>query len=199
MAATDAGAGRDEPGLGGPGLGGPDAPWRFVLAVYAISGVAPACLSLQDRRGADVCLLLHALWLGAVAGRRLDGDALDRLRSLAGPWQAGIVAPLRAVRRRLKSGPPPAPDARTAELRAKLQALEIEAERMEFDALMATFPIAGGEAGVVPEATRLEAASTNLTVVCPPSGPEDEALLDLLARAGIEAASRQARGSRCTS
>ena len=37
--------------------------WDFSVELYARPGVAAACLALQDRAGADVCLLLAALWL----------------------------------------------------------------------------------------------------------------------------------------
>jgi uncharacterized protein (TIGR02444 family) len=167
--------------------GGADAEahWRFILAVYAAPGVAAACLSLQDRRGVDVCLLLHALWLGAACAYRLDEAGLARLRAAAGPWQAEIVVPLRAVRRRLKAGPPPAPDARTDAIRAKLQALEIEAERTELEVLLAALPVHPLPPGA--ESKRFEAAFANLETVCPPASPEDKEALDLLAGAGIAA------------
>lgn len=168
--------------------GGADAEahWRFILTVYAVPGAPAACLSLQDRRGADVCLLLHALWLGAACAYRPDEAGLARLRAAAGPWQAEIVAPLRVVRRRLKAGPPPAPDTRTEALRARLQALEIEAERTELEVLLSALPAPPLPPGT-DEAGRLAAALANLEAVCPPSTPEDRAALDFLARAGVAA------------
>jgi len=41
------------------------------------------------------------------------------------------VRPLRSVRRRLKSGPPPAPNAISEALRARVESVELEAERIE--------------------------------------------------------------------
>lgn len=75
--------------------------WRFSLDRYARPGVAEACLELQDRAGADVNLLMLALWLGSL-GRRLNPAEGARLAGLAADWQEPIIAPLRAVRRRLK-------------------------------------------------------------------------------------------------
>jgi hypothetical protein len=46
-------------------------------------------------------------------------------------WQDEIVRPLRAIRRRLKSGPLPAPSAARDELRTRIQAAELECERIE--------------------------------------------------------------------
>lgn len=178
---------------GGGGGDGTDAGahWRFVLTVYQAPGASAACLALQDRHGADVCLLLHALWLGAACAYRLDGAGLARLRAAVEPWQAEIVVPLRTVRRRLKTGPPPAPDARTGELRARLQALEIDAERVGLETLLAALPLPshappdGADGG-----RRLEAAMANLALACPPSSPEDEAALALLAKAGVTVAGK---------
>ena len=36
--------------------------WSFSTEFYGRTGVAPACLVLQDRFGCDVNLLLFALW-----------------------------------------------------------------------------------------------------------------------------------------
>jgi hypothetical protein len=46
-------------------------------------------------------------------------------------WRDEIVRPLRAIRRRLKAGPPPAPNEVTDELRARIKASELESERVE--------------------------------------------------------------------
>ena len=75
--------------------------WRFSLDFYARPGVAPACLALQDRHGADVNLVLFALWLG-MRGHRLDAAAGARSARLARRWQSPFVQPLRRVRRGLK-------------------------------------------------------------------------------------------------
>lgn len=156
--------------------------WRFVLDVYGRDGVPQACLGLQDRRGQDVCLLLFALWAGAARGRRLDGADLERLRAAAAPWHHEVVRGLRAVRKRLKSGPAPAPSPATEALRARVQAAEIEAERIELAALAAALPAERLSEGP-PGQADAGAARANLRLVCPPGGAEDEAALDLLVRA----------------
>ena len=70
--------------------------WNFALACYARPGVEALCLRLQAG-GADVCLLLCALWLER---RRVacDGQRLDQLRAIAEPWQRQVVQPLRELR-----------------------------------------------------------------------------------------------------
>ncbi|WP_029008834.1 TIGR02444 family protein [Azospirillum halopraeferens] len=113
--------------------------WAFSLDFYGRPGVAGACLALQDRCGADVNLVLFALWAGGVCGAALDAGDLQRLRAAVGPWQAGVVGPLRAVRRHLKH------DAAAAALREKVKALELEAERVEQDRLLAASGLRPGQ------------------------------------------------------
>ncbi|GAB4140432.1 MAG: hypothetical protein Tsb0016_07610 [Sphingomonadales bacterium] len=75
--------------------------WPFALKVYGKPDVAPACLLLQDRFGADVNILLYACWM-AGRGRRLTVDDMARARSLCADWHSQIIAPARVLRRRLK-------------------------------------------------------------------------------------------------
>jgi uncharacterized protein (TIGR02444 family) len=107
-----------------------DAFWRFSLARYAAPGVAAACLELQDRQGADVNLLLLALWL-AECGHRLDGEAGTHLAEVAAYWQKPIVAPLRSARRHLKERLPGPQAEEIAEWRGKIAAAELAMERLE--------------------------------------------------------------------
>ncbi|WP_207476816.1 TIGR02444 family protein [Arenibaculum pallidiluteum] len=152
--------------------------WRHVLELYARPGVAAACLELQDRRGMDVCLLLYAQWAGMACGHRLSEAEAAALRTAVAPWHGEIVRALRAVRKRLKTGPAPAPDASTAALRARVQAVEIDAERIELAALATALPLAPAP---VPKAVGMAAALANLSLLCPPEGPEDERALAVLA------------------
>jgi uncharacterized protein (TIGR02444 family) len=75
--------------------------WDYALRLYGEPGVEAACLTLQDRAGVDVNLLLFATWLGAT-GRRLEPSVLTRARQSAEDWQSRVVQPLRVVRRELK-------------------------------------------------------------------------------------------------
>lgn len=75
-------------------------------------------------------LLLWCLWAGAhfhEPGDLLVRKAVDRTRR----WSSEVTAPLRAVRRALKSAPPEAPDAASAMLRENVKAAELDAERIE--------------------------------------------------------------------
>lgn len=74
--------------------------WDFSLAFYGRPGVAPACLALQDRFGADVNLLLLGFWR---AHRGFPGWAegeIARAEAAAGPVNA-VLRPLRRARRAL--------------------------------------------------------------------------------------------------
>jgi uncharacterized protein (TIGR02444 family) len=107
--------------------------WGFSLAVYGAQGVEPECLSLQDRYGLDINLLLLCAYLGAMRGVTLSAADIAAVRAEVASWHADIVRPLRAARRRLKTIE--LPDARIAEaaaqLRSRVKAAELETEYIE--------------------------------------------------------------------
>src|SRR5712671_2951887 len=100
--------------------------WRFSLGFYRRSGVADACITLQERSGVDVNLLLYLLWQ-ASQGRAFAAEEVAALEEVIGPWRAATVIPLRMVRRALKE--PPGLVARPAAevFRNKIKAVELEA------------------------------------------------------------------------
>jgi len=111
--------------------------WKFSLAVYGAPGVAAACLDLQERRGADVNLVLYAAFAGISGRGRIGAEELAACRAALAPWAREVVGRLRQVRRALKPGAgvdfgadwaglgEPA-----AALRRQVAALEIEAEKL---------------------------------------------------------------------
>jgi len=113
--------------------------WRFSLRLYRQPGVADACIALQDECGVDVNVLLFFLWLAA------DKKLIPALNARAvceqaALWHDDVVAPLRAVRRKLKAGSTLI-EANTAELfRTRIKAVELEAERLQQEALFAMTP-----------------------------------------------------------
>ena len=128
--------------------------WAFSWALYPKRGVADACLTLQEREGLDVNILLFCCWAGA-CGRRLHVTELRTLVATVADWQARVIAPLRAVRVWLKaesaSGAPSGalPDVavpagtlpEVADLRAAIKDQELAAERVEQDMLHAALPL----------------------------------------------------------
>ncbi len=104
--------------------------WRFSVERYAAPGVAEACLALQDSAGADVNLILLALWLGS-RGHRLSAADGERLAALAADWQGPVVTPLRSVRRCLKDRRGLPWDEAVTELRTGLASIELALEQVE--------------------------------------------------------------------
>ncbi|MGH7015147.1 MAG: TIGR02444 family protein [Stellaceae bacterium] len=132
--------------------------WKFSLAFYALPGVAPACLVLQNRRGLGVNLALYCCWLGISGRGRIDAAQLDAADELIAPWRRDVIEPLRAALRGLKSFAATDPDANA--LHERVKALELESERICQRRLAALAPPAG-----VRDATgRLEDASANLAI-----------------------------------
>ena len=99
--------------------------WAFAAGVYADSEVETACLVLQDDHRADVVLVLFLVWLG-LGGRQVSAKAMETYLSLSGHWQEAAVAPLRQIRRRLKTQGGPA-----GETYRSVKKIELEAERAE--------------------------------------------------------------------
>lgn len=110
--------------------------WSFALRLYAKAGVSEACLVLQDRMGVDVNVLLFALFAAMDRCVALDERDLQAIDDQVASWRDEVVLPLRSIRRRLKSGPEPAPDVATEALRDKVKRSEIAAEQIE-QAIMA--------------------------------------------------------------
>ena len=121
-------------------MGGPINVKAFALALYGCDGVPAACLHLQSRHSLDVPVVLFAAYVGAVRRQTLTPSDVDAARARVDAWHREIVLPLRALRQRLKTGPAPAPDDTTAQLRSGVQRLEIEAELIELDELDALIP-----------------------------------------------------------
>ena len=99
--------------------------WSFALSTYARPGVEAACLRLQEQ-GADVCLLLCAVWLQQ-RGIACTAARMAQLKDCAEPWQREVVQPLRQLRTQWRDAS--AQDEALAALRVKVKALELEAER----------------------------------------------------------------------
>ena len=110
--------------------------WRFSLGFYRRPGVAEACIALQEESGVDVNLLLFLLW-HAAQKRQLAVAEIAALEQKIGAWREAAVIPLRAIRRALKT-PPALVDAGTAEaFRNRIKAVELEAERLQQEAMYA--------------------------------------------------------------
>jgi uncharacterized protein (TIGR02444 family) len=142
--------------------------WRFSLQFYRLPKVADACIALQEEADVDVNLLLFLLWQ-ARQRRRLSVADVTALEAKIAAWRDLTVIPLRSVRRGLKS-PPALVEAATAEaFRIRIKAVELEAERLQQEAMFALAP-AGAEASDPAEAARANVAAYEqmLSVRFPP-------------------------------
>jgi uncharacterized protein (TIGR02444 family) len=151
--------------------------WRFSVKFYAVPGVAPACIELQDQAKVDVNVLFFLLW-NATEKRALSAVDVAEVERSIGAWRDMTVVPIRNVRRALKS-PPPVMAADTAEgFRTRIKAVELEAERLQQEALYAMTQ--SGRLGQ-PVASAVEAARISVSayqgVIGPfPPGPLDAVL-----------------------
>lgn len=110
--------------------------WDFSLTLYPQPGVAEACLTLQNRYGFDVNLLLYRLWL-AQGGSCLSVEQQRQAETLCAEWNASVVHPLRALRTAMKEWPQSgtlAPFSQREDfeaLRSGIKKAELEAERRQ--------------------------------------------------------------------
>lgn len=126
--------------------------WHYAATVYQRPGLKSALLDLQDRHGIDVVMLLTCAFL-AERGCRLESAAIAELIQAGEPVREGFVSPLRALRRRCAEFAP------STVLYSELKNVELQAERMQIDALAGCFgPWLGGGAATSVEAASVEAA-----------------------------------------
>jgi len=144
--------------------------WRFSLAFYALPRVAPALLALQDRDGLDVNLMLFALWLGISGRHPLDSGALAAADLAIGTIRAGVVEPLRSLRRNLKHQA----DEGIQRLRESIKALELEGEKLVQSRLA---NLAGPAFSGIPREDRLAVAVANLTLYLGPQRTRSAAVM----------------------
>jgi uncharacterized protein (TIGR02444 family) len=110
--------------------------WRFSLKFYGQSGVSDACIALQDGCGIDVNLLLFLFWL-ASERQALSPDEVKKLDATIKSWRELTIIPIRDIRRKLKGAKTFVDPAKQEALRDKIKAVELEAEKLQQEALYA--------------------------------------------------------------
>lgn len=113
--------------------------WLFAVDLYQRPGVSKACLLLQDLLGADISLLLFVLFVAEKYRTMLDPSELESLDNVIAAWRCEVIWPLRSIRRRMKTGPDPAPCSTTAGLLEQIKEAEIHAEQIELAVLAQWF------------------------------------------------------------
>ena len=114
-------------------MGNTDSLWSFSVTIYRQPGVSHACLSLQDRLGLDVNVLLFCCWFGCTRGP-LDGQTFNDALGFSRPWAEEVVHPLRAARTWMKANNCTQPVSQKL-LREKIKTVELEAEHLQQDFL----------------------------------------------------------------
>jgi len=133
--------------------------WAFSLRVYRRPGVAPACLRLQDEYDVDVNLLLYCCWRGSVDGAAMSQSDIVAAMHRVEAWRESVVRPLRAVRRRLKSGFDGFDRAGSDAVRSEVKRIELDAEQLQQAALFESSPNVASSA---PSRTAAGAARQNV-------------------------------------
>jgi uncharacterized protein (TIGR02444 family) len=131
--------------------------WRFSLQFYRLPKVADACIALQEEAGVDVNLLLFLLWQ-ARQRRQLSTADVAALEAQIAPWRDATVIPLRSVRRSLKSSVSLVEVATAEAFRNRIKAVELEAERLQQEAMFALAPV-GAEGSDPDDAARANVAA----------------------------------------
>jgi uncharacterized protein (TIGR02444 family) len=110
--------------------------WRFSLKFYSHAGVSDACIALQDGCGVDVNLLLFLFWL-ASERQALSADEVKKLDATIKSWRELTIIPIRDTRRKLKGAKTFVEPTKQEALRDKVKAVELEAEKLQQEALYA--------------------------------------------------------------
>ena len=132
--------------------------WRFSLELYRAPGFSDACIRPQDEIGVDVNIVFFLLW-NASLKKQFSADDVRATDRAVAAWRDTAVIPIRNIRRALKDAPI-LPDPGVVEgYRTKIKAIELEAERLEHEALSDFFQEA---APGTPAASATEAARANI-------------------------------------
>ena len=141
--------------------------WQFSIKFYALPGVAPACIELQDQAKVDVNVLFFLLW-NATQGRTYKRADVAEVERLIGAWRDMAVVPLRNVRRALKTPPAVMPPEAAEGFRTRIKAVELEAERLQQEAL---YELAQSSRLGQPAASPAKAAQTSVDAYQAVIGP----------------------------
>ena len=121
--------------------------WHYSLDLYAKPGVSSALIGLQNRRGADVNLLLLCCFAATSGCGRLSGEELRRLDAAIKTWRDEVTRPLRKVRERIKGTTELWGLDGAADVRGQVLGAEIESERVCQGILQRLAPAPGHTAG----------------------------------------------------
>lgn len=159
----------------------------YVSTLYARPEAGAACLLLQDRCGADVLLMITACYAATTLETPLSSGDIAALSALVAPWRRETVAPLRRVRRHLKSGWPDVDAEARLALRRDLAQLEQRAEWIQATMIADWLAARPQPADPLP-------LSEALRHLAPAEGPEAEEARETLERAALDVAAATRAG-----
>jgi len=107
----------------------PGAFWEFSLAFYSRERVSAACLSLQNRHGADVNILLFSCWL-ATQGLKVEAPGLHAAIAAVEAWRRDVLEPLRGSRRAVADQFPELAKSDRQSIKHSMLSVELECERI---------------------------------------------------------------------
>jgi len=136
----------------------PGAFWEFSLAFYSRERVSAACLSLQNRHGADVNILLLCCWL-ATLGQKVDSAGLHAAIAAVESWRRDVLEPLRSARRAVSDQFPEIAKTDRQSIRHSVLSVELECERIAQEKIAQA---ANGQVNTEEGATPLQIASAAL-------------------------------------
>jgi len=161
---------------------GESAFWQFSLRFYRRREVPALCLQLQDECGIDVNVLFFILFL-ATNGRRVAADEMRRIDDSVSDWRRQVVQRLRAIRRGLKAGIAPVEGEAAEALRSAIKRDELQAERLQQEALEREFPLGAiGQAAMPRDAAAANVAAYGAII----GGWDEKAANALLAALAAE-------------
>lgn len=108
--------------------------WTFSVFLYHQPGVEEECLSLQERFGVNVNVLLLCLYAGSEFGAILSRGDIEAAERAIVEWERQVVKALRGLRQLLKrnAGRGEWPHAQSIKLlHTQIQDAELESERIE--------------------------------------------------------------------
>lgn len=111
--------------------------WVFACEVYGRPEVGDACLTLQDRYGVDIPLLLFYCWAGYHYGE-LSPELQQQASSFSKGWSSNTTKPLRTIRRDMKTSYSqqwPVADTDWSSLRVQVKNLELLSEKLMLEGL----------------------------------------------------------------
>lgn len=108
--------------------------WQYACQFYSQPGVETALLELQDNHGADINLILQALWLASIGSEWTASCIPDDYQK----WMNEQVLPLRQMRRTMKVEWPEEKGKEYEDFRQQVKKLELKAEQVALGMLFLT-------------------------------------------------------------